>query len=117
MAETTAEAMGCKAIVDLIDMYPATVNHKTETQHVVRIASANFGADKVKTDGLPLTASEDFSYFLEARPGCFYMLGLKRPGENYCLHTSFYDYNDSLIPSGGLLFVRIVEDRLNCSIL
>ena len=117
LAENTAEAMGCKALVELIDMYPATVNHRTETQHVMRIAKANFGEDKVKSDELPLTASEDFSYFLEAKPGCFYMLGIKRPGENYSLHTSFYDYNDSMIASGGLMFVRIVEDRLGCSIL
>ncbi len=117
LAENTAIAMGCVAHVDLLDMYPATVNHKTETQHVIRIATANFGADKVKGDDLPLTASEDFSYFLEERPGCFYMLGLKRPGENYCLHTSFYDYNDSMIASGGLLFVRIAEDRLQAKIM
>jgi len=109
--------MGCVAHVDLTDMYPATVNHKVETDHVIRIATANFGADKVKSDDLPLTASEDFSYFLEERPGCFYMLGLKRPGENYCLHTSYYDYNDSMIASGGLLFVRIVEDRLQAHII
>lgn len=79
LAENTAEAMGCVADVSLVDMYPATVNHKTETQHIVRIAKANFGEDKVKSDDLPLTASEDFSYFLEARPGCFYMLGIKKP--------------------------------------
>ena len=38
LAENTAEAMGCVADVSLVDMYPATVNHKTETQHIVRIA-------------------------------------------------------------------------------
>jgi len=71
----------------------------------------------VKSEDLPLTASEDFSYFLLEKPGCFYMLGIKRPGENYSLHTSYYNYNDSMIASGGLLFVRIVEDRLKASIL
>jgi hippurate hydrolase len=66
---------------------------------------------------LPLTASEDFSYFLEERPGCFYMLGIQRPGENYCLHTSYFDYNDSMIASGSLMFVRIIEDRLGAKII
>ncbi len=117
IAENTAIAMNCVAHVELVDMYPALINHKTETEHVVRVATANFGADKVKTDGLPLTASEDFSYFLEERPGCFYMLGIKQPGENFHLHTSYFDYNDSMIASGGLLFVRIVEDRLGAQIL
>jgi hippurate hydrolase len=117
LAENTAIAMNCVAHVDLVDLYPVVVNHKTETEHVIKLAKANFGADKVKTEGLPLTASEDFSYFLENRPGCFYMLGIKKTGENYSLHTSYFDYNDSMIASGGLLFVRIAEDRLGAQIL
>ena len=67
IAENTAIAMGCIAEVDLIDYYPTVVNHKTETEHVIRVASEHFGADKVKSQDLPLTASEDFSYFLEER--------------------------------------------------
>lgn len=45
----TAEAMGCKVDLDIHDVYPPTVNHKTETEHVIRIAKANFGEDKVKS--------------------------------------------------------------------
>lgn len=117
ITENTAIAMGCVAHVELIETYPAVVNHKNETQHVIRIAKANFGEEKVKGDGLPLTASEDFSYYLKERPGCFYILGIKRAGMKYSLHTSYFDYNDSMIASGALLFVRIVEDRLQTTIL
>ena len=104
--------MGCVAQVELIDFYPPVENHKNETQHVIRIAKANFGEEKVKGDDLPLTASEDFSFFLKEIPGCFYILGIKRAEMKYSLHTSYFDYNDSMIASGGLLFVRIAEDRL-----
>jgi len=45
------------------------------------------------------------------------MLGTKRPDEEYILHTSHFDYNDSMIASGALMFVRIVEDRLGAKIL
>jgi metal-dependent amidase/aminoacylase/carboxypeptidase family protein len=38
ITETTALAFGCEAEVDHHDMYPPTVNHKTETEHVVRLA-------------------------------------------------------------------------------
>lgn len=83
---------------------------------MIRLASKYFGADKVKSDGLPMTAAEDFSYYLQERPGCFFMLGTQRPGENYVLHTSHFDYNDSLIASGAYMFLRIVEDRLQTKI-
>jgi metal-dependent amidase/aminoacylase/carboxypeptidase family protein len=49
IAELTAKAMGCEAIVDIQEVYPPTINHKKETEHVIRIAEANFGKDKVKT--------------------------------------------------------------------
>lgn len=62
IATTTAEAFGCKVEFEINDKYPPTVNHKTETEHVVRLAEKYFGS--VKTEGLPMTAAEDFSYYL-----------------------------------------------------
>lgn len=35
----------------------------------------------IKDEGLPLTAAEDFSFFLEKKPGCFFMLGIKKATE------------------------------------
>lgn len=113
----TVEAFGCTAELDINDKYPPTVNHKTETEHVIRIAKANFGEEKVKSDGLPMTAAEDFSYYLQEKPGCFFMLGTQKLGENYVLHTSHFNFNDSMIASGALMFIRIVEDRLGAKIL
>jgi metal-dependent amidase/aminoacylase/carboxypeptidase family protein len=114
IARTTAETYDCKVEFELNDKYPPTVNHPTETAHVVRIAEKYIGAEHVKTEGLPMTAAEDFSYYLKERPGCFYMLGTRRPGENYVLHTSHFNYNDSMIATGAYMFLRIVEDRLGC---
>jgi hippurate hydrolase len=84
---------------------------------VRRVALKYFGKDKVKEEGLPLTASEDFSYFLQEKPGCFFIFGTKKAGENYVLHTSHYDYNDSVIGTCAYFYVRLVEDRLNVSII
>ena len=112
-----AAAHSCVAEVDIEDLYPAVLNHATQSQYVREIGAKYFGAEKVKSADLPLTASEDFSYFLEEKPGCFFMLGTKQKGQNYCLHTSYYDYNDSMIGSGGYMFVRIVEERLGVKII
>ena len=99
-------------------MYPPTVNHSKETEHVNRLATKYFGEAHVSQDELPLTASEDFSYFLEKKPGCFFMLGSHIPGEAVkTLHTSTYNFNDKLISSGGYIFLRIVEDRLGVKII
>ena len=71
------------------------------------------GTERVSSKEVPISASEDFSYYLQERPGCFYLLGTALNGKKYGMHTPVYDYNDSMIATGALLFVKIVEDRLN----
>jgi len=64
-----------------------------------------------------MAGSEDFSYYLMNRPGCFYGLGTRNPEFNYMLHSPCMDYNDSMIAPGAYMFVRIVEDRLGAQII
>lgn len=118
IVENTGATFNCKAVVDFEDLYPAVINHPTETSHVVRLAETYLGKHLVMEEGLPLTASEDFSFFLEKKPGCFYMLGIMKPTETVVktLHTSTYDFNDDMIAYGGYFYVRIIEDRLKVKI-
>ena len=37
--------MGCKVDVRQDEEYPAVINHKTETDHVIRVAKTWFGED------------------------------------------------------------------------
>lgn len=64
IVENTAVAMNCTATVEFNDLYPPTVNHKTETENVVRVATKVMGPEHVSTQGLPVTGSEDFSFYL-----------------------------------------------------
>ena len=47
------------------------------------------------------------------------MLGTKKPTDNpeKTLHTSTYDFNDNIIPSGGYFYLRLIEDRLGVKII
>lgn len=112
------QAMGCKVDVDLNKMYPATVNPKMESDHIERLAKRWFGPEHFCTEDLPLSASEDFSYFIQEKPGAFFALGTLKPGAKpMTLHTSTYNFNDDMVATGGYFWVRIAEDRLGCSIL
>lgn len=75
-----------------------------------RVAINYFGG--VSDEDLPVTASEDFSYFLQEKPGAFFCLGTKRK-EDETLHSSTYDFNDSCLATGALFWVKLVEDRLS----
>lgn len=81
ISEGVAAAHECSAEVLIEDVYPAVVNHEKETQHVVRLAKKYFGEEHVSTDDLPLCAAEDFSFFLQEKPGCFFALGTMKEGK------------------------------------
>jgi len=82
------------------------------------LAKTWFGEEHFSQEDLPLSASEDFSYFLLEKPGCFFALGTMKPNQKVMtLHTSNYDYNDNLIASGGYFWVRLIEDRLGVKII
>ena len=76
-----AEAYNCTADVDIWDKYPAVINHEKETNHIIRLAKTHFGNEHFSQDELPMSAGEDFSYFLQERPGCFYVLGTMKEGQ------------------------------------
>ena len=119
ISENVAAGFMCKADVhfDMEDCYPAVINHVEPTKHVIRLAKAHIGEEHFSQEELPLSASEDFSYFLMEKPGCFFALGTMKEGKQLMtLHTSNYDYNDDLLPTGSFFFTKIVEDRLGIQI-
>jgi len=81
---------------------------------VRRVADKHFGG--ASEEDLPVTASEDFSYFLMEKPGAFFCLGTMRR-EDETLHTSTYDFNDRCLATGALFWVRLTEDRLKCNLI
>jgi amidohydrolase len=94
--------------------YPPTVNHAAETAFVRR---ALLGMGASVHDFEPTMGAEDFSYYLEHKPGCYFLIGngdgAHRPeaaGAGPCtLHNPSYDFNDALIPVGGTMWVRLAE--------
>jgi metal-dependent amidase/aminoacylase/carboxypeptidase family protein len=117
IAKSTAEAFDCKVEYELNDKYPVVVNHEKETLNIFQIAKKYFGEERVSSKDLPMSGAEDFAYYLNSRPGCFYAIGTKFEGLNYALHSSSMDYNDSMIAPGAYMFIRIIEDRLGVKIL
>ena len=81
IVQEVSKAYNCTADVDIWDKYPAVINHEKETNHIIRLAKTHFGEAHFSSDELPLSAGEDFSYFLQERPGCFYALGTMKEGK------------------------------------
>ena len=96
--------------------YPPLVNHAAETEFARKVMIELAGPSAV-TEFEGTMGAEDFSYFLEAKPGAYFLIGngegAHRDGghaEGPCmLHNPSYDFNDALIPLGGTLWVKLAE--------
>jgi len=118
ISEAGATAHHCTAEVKITDLYPPTVNHKVEAEHVTRVATKYLPEGYCLDQDLPLNCSEDFSFFLHEKPGAFIFIGTGKPGEKRkTLHTSTYDFNDNVMATGAYIYLRLVEDRLGVKLL
>jgi hippurate hydrolase len=109
IADATAAMHGAKIKFTYHRGYPVTVNHADQTAFAARIAADVAGDARVNTAVAPIMGAEDFSYMLEARPGCFIFIG---NGDSAGLHHERYDFDDNAISTGVSYWVRLVEQAL-----
>ena len=116
IAEATCQAFEASCEFTFRRNYPPTINHERETQFARNLLSELVGARNVK-EFEPTMGGEDFSFFLQQKPGCYFLIGngdgahrSSGHGAGPCmLHNSSYDFNDELIPFGGSMWVRLAE--------
>jgi len=108
-----AAAMDVKAEIDMRDGYTATVNDEAMTQLMQDAAAKLFGREHVLTNPVGIGA-EDFGYFLEKAPGCYYRFGVGNPAEEqyYPLHNARFALDPQALPYGVALYAQIAEDFL-----
>jgi hippurate hydrolase len=109
-----AAANDCQLQFIWVDGYPPTVNDPKMADHVAAIAKATLGPDRYLPVPRPSMGGEDFAYYLEQIPGCFFLVGvepLDHP-EYPSLHTDLYDFTDDAVGVGIRMFVALVQSGL-----
>ena len=119
VAEHTCAAFGAQCEFEFRRNYPPTINHAAETEFARQVLGQVVGPENV-LEYEPTMGSEDFSFFLQGKPGCYFVIGngdgSHREGGHglgpCMLHNPSYDFNDELIPLGATAWVRIAEEWL-----
>ncbi len=104
--EAAALAARCDVEFTWNDGYPPTVNDPAMADLVREVSGRRFlPADR------PAMGGEDFSYYLERVPGCFFLVGLLPEGaETYpALHTDQFDFTDAAIATGIETMLELVR--------
>jgi hippurate hydrolase len=116
IAQHTAAAFGAEVAFEFHRNYPPTINHRAEAEFVRGVMAELVGPDNA-LEFEPTMGAEDFSFFLQQKPGAYFVIGNgdgahreHGHGLGPCtLHNPNYDFNDQLIPLGAALWVRLAE--------
>ena len=113
ISKNIAEAFRGKAEIEYQFGYPPGKNDEKEAEFVKKIAEEVVGKENVIEDK-PSMGGEDFSYFLEERPGAMFWLGSgnEEKGLNHPHHSPYFDFDESAMAIGIEMFVRIVLENL-----
>jgi hippurate hydrolase len=113
MVEALADVHGAEIEVEIDEGYPPTVNSERETSIVRRAARDLIGDENISADENPSMGSEDFAYFLQQLPGCYFRLGAKGPGEEFIsLHSPSFTVNEEVLKYGAGFFDHLVRSAL-----
>ncbi len=102
IAEETARLMGGSCEVDIAIGYPCLINEFGLTHRMKSYAVEYLGADNVVDLPIRLT-SEDFSWYSQEIPACFYRLGTGNSEKGIVspVHTSTFDIDEEALKIGS----------------
>jgi len=115
LATAVAEGMGGKCEFEVRKGYPYLINNEELTLRAKRNAQEFLGAEKVVDLPIRMTA-EDFSYYSQEIPACFYRLGTgnKTRGITSSVHTDTFDVDESALElSIGLMSWLAIKELGN----
>lgn len=108
LAEVAAQT-GADIQIDLRESYPGIVNDDGMTAFAEQVATALLGPDRVQRIPQPTMTTEDFGYFLDKIPGCFYHIGV---GGDYPLHNPNFLPSDDAVLTAAALHGAVLEAYL-----
>jgi amidohydrolase len=113
-SDKLAQKYNCSFILDIKKGYPVLYNNEALTNDCIEFAKKFIGSEQVEMLDLRMTA-EDFAYYSQEIPACFYRLGTgnKEKGITAPVHTSSFDIDENALKNGcGLmayLAIKLLE--------
>ena len=108
-----AKTFGAEISFDYEDGYPPTINHTDPTNKVLTAAKRVVG----EKAGMPYLSmgGEDFSYYLQKTPGCFFFVG-SAPNDQKLFetphHCSHFTMDERALLVGPSIYLNLVDDLL-----
>lgn len=110
----TAEAYGGTAELEYNLMVPPVINDG-ECSAIAEDAVRKILGDGAVTTLEKTTGGEDFSYYLEHKPGCFALIGIYNPDIDavHSLHSDVFTIDESVLPGAAGVYAQYAVDWLS----
>ena len=108
-----AKSFGAEITFNYTDGYPPTINHAGPVKKVLQAAGKVVGPGA--GDPYLSMGGEDFSYYLQKVPGCFFFVGSAPDGQRQFStphHCSHFNMDESALSVGTSVYLHLVEDIL-----
>ncbi|MAM05617.1 MAG: peptidase M20 [Flavobacteriales bacterium] len=107
---------GAKIVLDYQDGYPPVINNERITKKLIHAAKKIAGQNVVEP--YLTMGGEDFSYFSNQVPGCFFFLGSAPKNQKLMStphHCSHFDIDENAMLIGSSIFVEVALQNYNKS--
>lgn len=116
VCRATAAAFGAQARVQLRDDYPALINDIAYTNKMAETARELLGSDHVFLYDTPSMGADDFAYFTQAAPGCYFNIGTAAEGAPvHALHSGHFAPEEGCMETGLALLAAAVMNKREIS--
>ena len=98
---STAESMGATVEMHIDVGYPSVINNEKLSEEARKLAEELMGPENIETTEMRMGA-EDFGYYSQVIPGCFYRLGVGNveKGITATVHTPLFNIDEAAIKNG-----------------
>ncbi|MGB8521147.1 MAG: M20 family metallopeptidase, partial [Candidatus Tumulicola sp.] len=104
------DASGATYDFTYFDRYPVTANDAAQTQYARELARRAFGDERVIETAMVMGA-EDFSFYAQRVPACFYTLGCSGGTQtSHPHHSSLFDIDEAALPAGVAMMAALAFD-------
>jgi amidohydrolase len=113
IASGIAEALGCRAEVEVRSGNPPVVNDAAVAELARRAAARVVGEENV-VEPEPTMGGEDMAVYFERAPGCFVFVGSANParGLDQPHHSPRFDFDEDALPIGTEFLLQVAQEVL-----
>jgi amidohydrolase len=108
--KASCDAAGAAYEFEYLRRYPVTANDPDQAFYAETLARRTFGDERVFTAD-KLMGAEDFSFFAQRVPACFYTLGARGGSHTaHPHHSSTFDIDEASLPAGVAMMTALAFD-------